>query len=398
LEKKILFVSWTLGLGHVTRDLAIVQELRRLIPEIEVYWLSCPPASDVLEEAGELVLDDGKKLENDTSLIEQFAEGAHQLNLLRYCVRWAGTWGPNLSVFRQVTERDRYDLVIGDEAYEVVAALLQHKLSLPRPFLTIHDFFGVDPIGNTLLERWAGYLIARTFHRPDPEGIVQFLFAGELEDIVDGRFGWLLPNRKKWAARYCRFLGYILPFSPSDYDDRVAVRTRLGYGTEPLIICSIGGTSIGRHLLELCARTYPLLKQKLPNIRMVLVCGPRLDPQSLDVPEGVELRGYLPALYQHFAASDLAVVQGGGSSTIELTALCRPFVYFPLEEHFEQEIHVAARQRRLGAGIRMRFSATTPQSLAQGILSNIGREPPHPPIKTDGSSVAADIIREALSS
>ena len=387
-----------MGLGHVTRDLAIVHELRKLIPEIKVSWLSCPPASDVLEQAGEIVFPDSQELVNDTSLIEWFAVGPHRLNLLRYCVKWAGTWGPNLSIFRQVVDRENFDLIVGDEAYEVVAALLKRKLSLPRRFITIHDFFGVDPIENSLLERWAGYLIARAFHRPNPEGIVQFLFAGEEEDILDGRFGWFLPDRRKWATRHCHFLGYIIPFSPSEFEDRTTARKQLGYGEEPLVICSIGGTSIGRSLLELCAKTYPLLRQQLPGIRMVLICGPRLDPQSLQVPKEVELRGYVTALYRYFAASDLSVVQGGGSSTIELTALRRPFLYFPLEEHFEQEIHIAGRQRRLGAGIRMRFSETTPQSLASAILSNIAKQPTYEPIRTNGARVAAKIIHEALSS
>ena len=35
-------------------------------------------------------------------------------------------------------------------------------------------------------------------------------------------------------------------------------------------------------------------------------------------------------LYRHLAACDLAVVQGGLTTTMELTAAKRPFLYFPL--------------------------------------------------------------------
>ncbi len=129
---------------------------------------------------------------------------------------------------------------------------------------------------------------------------------------------------------------------------------------------------------------------------MILVCGPRLAAESLDVPQGVEVRGYVPNLYQHLAASDLAVVQGGGTTTMELTALRRPFLYFPLENHREQQILVAGALKRHGAGINMTYSETTPESLAETILSNIGREVTYPPIPADGARKAAQLINELL--
>jgi predicted glycosyltransferase len=45
---KILYVSGSLGLGHVTRDLAIAAEMRRMFPEIDIAWIAGPPASEVL--------------------------------------------------------------------------------------------------------------------------------------------------------------------------------------------------------------------------------------------------------------------------------------------------------------------------------------------------------------
>ena len=66
------------------------------------------------------------------------------------------------------------------------------------------------------------------------------------------------------------------------------------------------------------------------------------------------MRGYVPDLYRHLAACDLAVVQGGLTTTMELTAARRPFLYFPLRNHFEQNLHVAHRLDRHGAGRRRR--------------------------------------------
>jgi predicted glycosyltransferase len=51
--KKILFISGSLGLGHIGRDLAIVNELRRIQPDIQISWLADYPATLVLEQKKE---------------------------------------------------------------------------------------------------------------------------------------------------------------------------------------------------------------------------------------------------------------------------------------------------------------------------------------------------------
>jgi len=147
-------------------------------------------------------------------------------------------------------------------------------------------------------------------------------------------------------------------------------------------------------LIELCAAAYPLAKERLPKLRLLLVCGPRLAAEGLRLPPGVEVRGYVPRLYEHFAASDLAIVQGGGTTTLELTALRRPFLYFPLGQHFEQQHHVAPRLARHGAGIRLDFSRTTPAALANLIVEHAGSKATWPPIDTSGARRAAALIGE----
>jgi UDP-N-acetylglucosamine:LPS N-acetylglucosamine transferase len=207
----------------------------------------------------------------------------------------------------------------------------------------------------------------------------------------------MLPKCREWARTCCKFIGYVFQFDPVEYADKAKVRHSLGYGKEPLVVCSIGGTAIGKELLLLCGHSYPILKKKLPELRMILVCGPRLPAESLDVPQGVEVRGYVTNLYQHFAASDLAVVQGGGTTTMELAALRRPFLYFPLESRYsDQQSQVAVALKKHGAGINMPYSKTTPESLAEAIISNIGKEVTYAPIPADGAQKAAQLISQLL--
>lgn len=170
----------------------------------------------------------------------------------------------------------------------------------------------------------------------------------------------------------------------------------MGYGEEALVVCSIGGTSIGKEMLELCGQAYLIMRKEIPDLRMVSVCGPRLSPDSLDVPKGIDVRGYVPDLHEHFAASDLAIVQGGGTTTLELTALRKPFLYFPIEGQFGQQIDVARRLERHRAGLKMLFSQTTPETLAAMGIANMGRVVDFEWIPIDGAQKAAQIICELL--
>ena len=170
----------------------------------------------------------------------------------------------------------------------------------------------------------------------------------------------------------------------------------MGYGNEPLILCSIGGTAAGKDLLNLCAAAYPIAKKTIPNLQMILVCGPRVPTDSIQPPEGVKVVGYMPNLYRHMGAADLCIVSGGGTITLELTALQRPFLYFPLEDHFEQEVDVANRCKRHRAGIRMTCSKTTPELLSEAIVSNIGKTIDYASIPISGSKEAAKIIEKIL--
>ena len=210
------------------------------------------------------------------------------------------------------------------------------------------------------------------------------------------RFGFLLPNRRKIVNGTYNFVGYVLAFNPDDYKNKQKIRERLGYGQESIIICTIGGTKIGQPLLQLCAESFSILREKIRNLRMVLISGPRVVSSLLDVPKGIEVMEYIPNLYEHFAACDLAIVQGGSTTTLELTALRQPFIYFPLEGHAEQQLHVAPRLERFNAGIKMQFSKTTPEMLAEKVISSLGKKVNYPSIPINGAQNTVKIIKQIL--
>src|SRR5215213_1279579 len=112
---------------------------------------------------------------------------------------------------------------------------------------------------------------------------------------------------------------------------------------------------------------------------------------------GARVVGYLPELHRYLAACDVAVVQGGLTTCMELTALRKPFVYVPLRRHFEQAFHVRRRLEQYGAGRCLPYAeAAEPDALAAAVVAELGREVDYRPVETDGAARAADLIAELL--
>src|SRR5205814_10346288 len=81
--KRALFVSSPIGLGHALRDVAIADELRTLVPGLQIDWLSQSPVTDVLEARGERVHPLSKHLAREPRHLESRVAGAHDLRVFQ---------------------------------------------------------------------------------------------------------------------------------------------------------------------------------------------------------------------------------------------------------------------------------------------------------------------------
>ena len=392
---KILFVSGSLGLGHIVRDIEIAKELRKLRPDINIDWIAVPPASTKLIEEGENLLQVSQQFSNENIIAESMSKN-NQLNLAHYIYNSQKAWKTNAELFKKLTEQTKYDLVIGDETYDLFAAINTKQVKKNSPFIMIFDFIGMDSTTGNPFEKLICYYFNYLWSRDLYDSHVDLsLFIGEPEDVPDKPFGFLLPNRRTYAKKRMNFVGYIIPFKPENYENTFELRKRLGYSQKPLILCTVGGTNVGRELLELFCTSYRYLKQKNEDIQMVAVTGPRIDKDSLMVDSGIKVYGYVPNLFEHMAVADVVVTQGGGGTTLEVAALRKPFLYFPVEGHFEQEVHVAGRLERHGVGVRMKYSETTPEELAERVFNLIDIQT-NSSLPVDGAVKAARLINNVL--
>ncbi len=397
-RRRALYVSSPIGLGHARRDVAIAQELRKLHPDLEIDWLAQHPVTAVLEAEGERIHPASALLANESGHIES-ESAEHDLHAFQAIRRMDEILVANFMLFLDVAREENYDLWIGDEAWEVDYFLHENPELKSAAYVWLTDFVGWLPMEDGG-EHEA--FLTTDYNAEMIEHIARFprirdraVFVGNPDDVVPDRFGAELPGIRDWTEQHYDFSGYVTGFKP--VADREKLRAELGYKPhEQVCIVTVGGSGVGGHLLRRVIEAFPQARANVPELRMVVVAGPRIDPASLPQHEGLEIRSYVHELYRHLAACDLAVVQGGLTTSMELTANGRPFLYFPLRHHFEQNFHVHHRLENYGAGRRMDFETDGPAEIAAAIAEEIGREVDYRPVETDGAARAAALIAELL--
>jgi predicted glycosyltransferase len=215
--------------------------------------------------------------------------------------------------------------------------------------------------------------------------------------VTEKRFGPGLPGIREWTDRNFSYAGYTLPFDPGDFLDTERLRQKHNYSKdEKIVIASIGGTAVGQPLLGKIALAFPRMKKQVPELRMILVAGPRLSIESFPQVAGLEVRPYVHNLFEHLACCDLALVQGGLSTCMELVATRRPFLSFPLQRHFEQNVHVRRRLANYGADRSVSYADLTPEALATRALEAMHAPVRYQAVETDGAARAAKRIAQVL--
>ncbi|MGA8980342.1 MAG: glycosyltransferase [Pedococcus sp.] len=398
---RVLYLSSPIGLGHARRDLAIAQQLRVLRPDLHVDWLTQHPVTRVLQDAGERIHPASTWLASESAHIEA-ESGEHDLHVFQAIREMDEVLVNNFMVFNDVVEQTPYDLVVGDESWDVDYFLHENPELKRFSYAWLTDFVGWLPMPD-LGEREslltadynAEMLEQRARHRRVRDRQV---FVGNPEDVVDLPFGPGLPNIRQWTNENYAFAGYVTGFEPPTDHEIARSRRELGYASDDVLcIVAVGGSGVGEALVRRVLDAVPLARAQVPNLQFLVVTGPRMDPESLPPVEGAIVRGYVPDLYLRMAAADVAVVQGGLTTTMELAAARVPFIYVPLRHHFEQNVHVHHRLQNYRAGRRADYDdVSSPHWLAEAIVRQIGSEVTSLPVESGGAQRVARMLEELL--
>ena len=397
--KRALYISSPIGLGHAWRDVAIADELRTLHPDLQIEWLAQDPVTRVLESRGERIHPASADLASESTHIASESSG-HDLHVFQAIRRMDEILVANFMVFHDLVEQEAYDVWIADEGWEIDYFLHENPELKTAAYCWLTDFVGWLPMPDG--GEHEAYLTA-DLNAEMIEHIARFprirdraIFVGSPEDIVPDTFGPGLPAIREWTEEHYDFSGYVIGSLPGP-TEREALRAELGYGPdERVCIATVGGSGVGAVLLRRVVDGFDVARRAIPGLRMIAVAGPRIDAAAFPQRDGLEVRPYVHELRRHLAVCDLAVVQGGLATTMELTAARRPFLYFPLGHHFEQRFHVRHRLDRYGAGRCMDFDTASPDAIGAAIAEEIGREVAYRDVETDGAARAAALIAEVL--
>jgi pimeloyl-ACP methyl ester carboxylesterase/UDP:flavonoid glycosyltransferase YjiC (YdhE family) len=380
--RRALWVCSPIGLGHVQRDLAIARAVRKRAPDLEIHWWAQPPVTEVLAEAGEVIHPASSEMSSESAHWDSEAAD-HDLPAFYAFRRMDEIFCANYLLFDDVVRDTSYDLWVGDECWEIDYFLHENPERKIAPYVFMTDVVGFlptdpgDPREAELCTDYNADSIEKRERFPRLRDLSMFI--GSFDELPDLSFGPGLPGIRSWSRQWFSSIPYVIPFNPAAYRDRARLRRRLGYPQDrPLLVAAVGGTAVGASLLELTCDAFARLRKQVPDARMMLVTGPRIDPRLLPNIEGMDKRGYVPNLFEHLACADAAVVQGGLSTTMELVATGRPFIYFPLRRHWEQQHFVTHRLSHYQAGLRMDYLTTSADDLATAMRTALAQDATRP--------------------
>jgi len=380
---KILIMTSIIGGGHVFRDLAIAQELKKILPsDYECIFASGGNAYAML-------LEEGVEVEKISAL--DFP--VHSETAKFFKLYFMMLWSEFLQIFdlRRLIKEHQPALVILDEYFFLTDYCRLRKI----PVVFMCDFVGIPNCPffsnppRSLMERLFDFLLTHWLSRRAN----RWIFTGDIDHIP----------RDDWRVR-AQDLGIITvePITKLQYTPpptRTEARKKMGFGEdERVVIVTVGCTGAGEYLLKAANEAAAQLINAIPGLRMELICGKGIDSRTLRraAKPGVRVHDYVRNFQEFIAASDAAVLQGGLTSTVECLMMGVPIVIVPLSNHWEQ----ANTARYVSEKFRVRkidAKEVTAELLADALLPLLnGPSRLKPQFSGDGHITAARAIASVI--
>jgi UDP-N-acetylglucosamine--N-acetylmuramyl-(pentapeptide) pyrophosphoryl-undecaprenol N-acetylglucosamine transferase len=196
--------------------------------------------------------------------------------------------------------------------------------------------------------------------------------------------GFPEAEQKLKPGRRTRVLALGNPIRPPDETlDRSVCRRRFGLGTDAVVLLVVGGSQGARAVNEALLRALENIAHNLEvhrpeKLEILWATGPahiasvnaRLAPLGLSWVHAV---GYIDAMPEALAATDVAVSRAGAMATAELLAWGRPMLLVPLPTAAaDHQTHNARALAEAGAAVMIEERTLTPERLWQEIVALTG--------------------------
>lgn len=350
---RVLFTPNATGSGHNMRTLSLARALGESAPDVERVVLL-----DSLQTTfGSLFRQAGVQVHDLSDQVVDYSRRSH----LTTDMDWSGyVLGYLLPAFLDSGKVLDYiarfralepDLVVSD--YNTAASAAAAMSATPHVLVTERYDFSLGQLDDATLTR-AGFTVngpdlarARTALRAVFRWIVddaQLVLTDKpyLPELDDGT-----PVADALATGKARFTGPMVRQPPKQVDP-AAVRDRLGLGPGPVVVASVGGTTMflenKQQLISTYLQAHQLLRAEIPDLQLVLLGREEI----CSVPPGVVALSYLPDWMPLLLSADLLLSAPGWITVTEVAAL-RITALFVLADYREyHEIEALQRLEQLG--------------------------------------------------
>ena len=289
---EILFFSSPIGLGHATRDLAIINQLKigsckvfSGSSAIEFFHQNSIQAQDVYSPPKFDVING--KLEKSLKWLWSY---------YRYYKRCK-------EISSKIISNEKPRVIISDEDFASIAIAQERKI----PNIIITDILETKFI--------SGF-----------GGVVEKKMNKTMHEMLDKANRVIIPELGENQNNIIR-TGPIVRKIQKNRDE---LRDILDFKKKTIVLC-VGGTDAGIFLIN---QTIEAIKKIQIDVDLVLVSGPKINKKFSD---DVRNLGFVSNLHEIIFAADLVISLAGKSTIDESIVYGTPGIFIPIKGHFEQE-------------------------------------------------------------
>ncbi|MBI5681506.1 MAG: UDP-N-acetylglucosamine--N-acetylmuramyl-(pentapeptide) pyrophosphoryl-undecaprenol N-acetylglucosamine transferase [Methanobacterium sp.] len=374
---KVLMMPCGIGMGHISRDIAIAQKLQER--NIEIVFASYGSGYDMLKEYGKY---ETVKLPE----IKFYGDGG-ELNMKYTAKKSIDTPFIFLkSIYHEskIIKKYKPDVVVADSHYSIpiTCKVLGVPCILITNELTLNfsDFYPDEKPMEYLENGLKRFII-------DVSNQCNAILIPDIKNSIE------IPPKLKNKTT---FIGPILKNSSKNLLSKKELRKKHGFNnSEKIVLVTVGGSDFGKNLLQLVCKT----ADKIEASKIIMITGPKIESDFIPDSNKIIKKKFQKDIMEWMKLSDIVISLAGHNTTMELACLGIPSILIPIANHPEQ-LKNALNMEKYGISKVMKLNKINSKDFANEInrmLTDDNLKMKTNKIKKefdkyDGTEIAAEII------